>query len=185
MRARSSGLFLMFSLLSGYGNLGAQQPTDSVIYGALFVHFYRGRLPDSVPVLDSTFALVSGATRFTRDVIGRLRTLSVPAAGLLEQLDSLVRRPEPSRALVLPAQVKIVTRVPHPDYGDEHVLPGPGRPGIFTLSRVAYSADGQQAIVLFHWDTCGARCSEESAAFFTHQPGVGWRFTRMFPLWSS
>lgn len=182
-------------VLPWVGLLAAQQPSDTLVYNAMFAHFFGRFRATSVPtpvwVEDSTFAErdVSRYPRRSEDVYG-----GYPVdTALIARLKQVTLAKDSVGVLYLPASVRIATRgvkdsLPYLQrdltprvLAGNHFAPS----GVFGLGRIAYDADGSHALMLYSWRYCGARCAEINIAYFVRPPGGVWQFVRNFGVWSS
>lgn len=136
----------------------------------------------SVVVLDST---VMGASHYAgEDYAWALRELRVAAPGLREDFELKREQRVPLLPLTTRGPATIVNRSvvdgisgnnPR-EYWTAFRERFPGSFGRIELSRVGFSADGKQALVLAHYQ-CGGRCGGTRYYLLERVPG-GWQVLR-------
>lgn len=159
----------------------AQCQRDAAVYSALSDSLHRRTEHDMVIVTDST--VIADLPRLQRDPADSI------AAALIDALARGSAVARPSATLELPFPVRIVSSAERDTILAREQF-GAGRTGaigvrafptfIYSFSPVAYTADGQNAIVYYVYTCARGNCGSGAAWWLVRGPNdVEWRVHRM------
>jgi hypothetical protein len=160
--------------------------SDAAVYAAVLDSAYRGALPDTLVLEDSTavFHARDGTSVWSREHLD-----SVPGE-LVSALARLSARPRPSGSLALPRPIRVFTeadlvgpsRAACDAARDEFTRRYPRAQGYLSLSPIGYSADRTQALVYSERGDGG--CHRSGVAVWLVRDGGGaWRHRQLIGMW--
>lgn len=162
---------------------------ERAVYGAVFAHVFRGTPPDTVVMAEST--VVFYAPALDGAVPEWRRQYAVVPAALPHALAALSGRPVPTAALPLPRPAVVLGAAAMRAMFQGGTDAGwaafhrrfPRARVRLSVSPVAFSVDGAEAVVYYEYD-CGGLCGGGDLAWLARS-ATGWAVRKIVPFWIS
>lgn len=188
-RGLAIGSLMLLSCAHAPSRVAVSPPPERLVYAALLDSLVRGTTSDTLLLKDSTTVFQMPGDRTVRS--WRVQFDSIPSElpQLLAAISGVRRAsasldvPRPTRSVSCAELNKIFENGPGEGWQRFHES-YPSQRQFIGLSSVAFSRDGESALVYYEYH-CGGLCGGGNAVWLMHMPGGPWQIRKVLMFWVS